>query len=394
VKQLARKIIRRAGFDLIRYSPTSDVSAEQRIEKRGELTLTQLRDAVMGYIDSMRLSRGGELLGYKFSACSPTVTLYGTVACVLLRHLLSFGRSPVEEEIRLIKLAQGENGLLYDSAIDSPLAWQEDWWGYRHLTLLCIMALALYDEPCNYPVDQLPAFVSANYFSQVIAGGDWGKRVSFTSNMLQNYGVFLQYARDFQGSTKAAKLCTMLFENLDRRVDPNTGLWGNLDLKNPALRSEAVQAAYHFWLLYFYEKTMPPYIENAIEWILATQNPCGGYGVMWNSSCCESIDSIDPLARLLKTSASHTVQIERSLERAVADAITALNGDGGFTFRRGEAMAYGDSASTYQPFDQSSTFFTWFRMLSIALATQALGRGLAGEPPVWTWKGVPGLQLW
>jgi cellulose synthase/poly-beta-1,6-N-acetylglucosamine synthase-like glycosyltransferase len=44
--------------------------------------------------------------------------------------------------------------------------------------------------------------------------------------------------------------------------------------------------------------------------------------------------------------------------------------------------------------DQSSTFFTWFRMLSVALATQALGHGIADERPTWVWKHVPGLQFW
>jgi hypothetical protein len=342
----------------------------------------------------MRLNRGDELIGYKFSASSPTGALYGTVACVLLKHLLSFEKQAVEEELYLIRTAQRQDGLFYDPAIDTPLAWQEDWWGFRHLTFHCISALALYDEPCSYPVDQFLELKSADNFTRLIASLDWGKRVAFTSNTLQNYGVFLQYARDFQGSSKAEKLCGILFEHLDRRVDPTTGLWGNLNLDQPVWRSESIQAAYHFWLLYFYEGIMPRYIGNSIEWILATQNPCGGYGVMWNSSCCESIDSIDPLARLLQISTDHRMQVQRSLERAVADAMTTLNSDGGFTFRRGAAMPYGDSASTYQPLDQSSTFFTWFRMLSIALATHALGHGFGDERPAWTWKHVPGLQLW
>jgi hypothetical protein len=394
MKQLIKNTLRRIGFDLVRYSPTFEAVADRRIEKRGTLTLPALCDAAVAYVDGMRVIRAGELFGYKFSACSSTGTLYGTVASVLLKHLLSFGRHAVQEELCLIRSAQRENGLFFDPAIDTPLAWQEDWWGFRHLTLHCIIALALYDEPCGYPVDQLPELKSEDHLVQFIAGLDWGQRVAYTSNTLQNYGVFLQYARDFQGSIKAGKLCSILFDELDKKIDPATGLWGNLDLEQPVLRSESIQAAYHFWLLYFYEKVMPPYIDKAVKWILSTQNPCGGYGITWNSSCCESIDSIDPLARLLETSADYRPRVERSLERAVADAMTTLNTDGGFTFRRGAALAYGDSTSTYQPVDQSSSFFTWFRILSIALATQALGHGIADERPAWTWKHVPGLQFW
>jgi hypothetical protein len=40
--------------------------------------------------------------------------------------------------------------------------------------------------------------------------------------------------------------CSILLDDLDCRVDPLTGLWGNLDLEEPALRSESIQATYHF----------------------------------------------------------------------------------------------------------------------------------------------------
>jgi hypothetical protein len=393
--ELIKSTLRKTGFDIVRHSSKFEPPTDRRIEKRGTLTISMLCDAVVSYVNSMRVYRGGNLIGYRFSACSPTATIYGTVASVLLKHLLSFGRRAVQEELSLIRSAQRENGLFYDPAMDTPLAWHEDWWGFRHLTLHCITALALYDEPCNYPVDQLPELRSEADFGRLIAGLDWGTKVAFTSNTVQNYGVFLQYARDFQNSTNATKLCSILIEDLDRRVDPITGLWGKLDLEQPALRSESIQAAYHFWLVYFYDRIAPPHMDKAVEWILATQNPCGGYGVTWNSSCCESIDSIDPLARLLETFRGHyRAQIKRSLERALADAMTTLNTDGGFTFRRGASMAYGDSASTYQAVDQSSTFFTWFRMLSIALATEALGHGIADERPAWAWKHVPGHQFW
>jgi hypothetical protein len=83
----------------------------------------------------------------------------------------------------------------------------------------------------------------------------------------------LQYAGDFQGSNRAENPRAMVFEGMDRRVDPATGLWGNVDLEEPVSHSEAIQAAYHFWLLYFYEKVEPPHIVDAIDWILATQNP-------------------------------------------------------------------------------------------------------------------------
>ena len=140
---------------------------------------------------------------------------------------------------------------------------------------------------------------------------------------------------------------------------------------------------------------MTPEISRDVHSWKPYQNPiCGGYGVNWNLSCCECIDSIDPLARLLRSSGEYYDQIRGSLERALANAMTAFNEDGGFTFRRGHELAYGDSLATYQGVDESSTFFTWFRILSIALITQALAHGFNREKPRWTWKHVPGHQFW
>jgi len=62
-------------------------------------------------------------------------------------------------------------------------------------------------------------------------------------------------------------------------------------------KSLMVVTAYHFWILYFYDKRPIQYVEQAIDTILATQNKFGGFGVPLNSSACEDIDSIDPLCR-------------------------------------------------------------------------------------------------
>jgi hypothetical protein len=361
---------------------------------QGIVGLDNLCDRVVQYFASVTIEDNGRPSGVRFTNKSLEPCLYAAAAKVLVFSLFGFDKNRVSSEIALIKRHQRSNGLFYDPVIDSALAWEEDWWGFRHLTMHCIMALAVFGEPCKYPLDNWEVLNSEHKWIHFIGGLNWGNRVSFTSNALQNYGVFLQYARDFQNSKKAGLLCDVLFEQLNDRINERTGLWGELDLEADTLRSEAIQAAYHFWLLYFYEDRKPSNIRKALPWLLKTQNPCGGYGVNWRSSCCECIDSIDPLARLLRFSGEYYDEVKGSLERGLANSMTAFNDDGGFTFRRGEAMAYGDSPATYQGYDESSTFFTWFRILSIALATQALAHGFIGEKPRWTWKQVPGLQFW
>jgi hypothetical protein len=377
-----------------RFFGPPDVIGGQPSSLRGIVGLDSLCDRVLQYFASVTTEDNGRLSGVKFAHRCLEPCLYAAAGKVLVYSLCGFDKNSVSSEIALIKRHQQPDGIFYDPAIDTPLAWREDWWGFRHLTLHCIAALAVYGEPCEYSLDSWEVFSCNHKWRNFIGSLDWGDRVSFTSNTLQNYGVFLQYARDFQNSGKAGRLCDVLFEQLDRRINERTGLWGELNLEHDALRSEAIQAAYHFWLLYFYEGRRPPDITKAIPWLLKTQNPCGGYGVNWKSSCCECIDSIDPLARLLSGSGEYHDEIRGSLERGLANAMTAFNEDGGFTFRRGEELAYGDSLATYQGVDESSAFFTWFRILSIALATQALTHGFSREKPRWTWKRVPGHQFW
>jgi hypothetical protein len=94
-----------------------------------------------------------------------------------------------------------------------------------------------------------------------------------------NVGVLLQYARDFQHDARAGQAVAILLEWLaTHHVNPATGVWGAVDVADPRWRSQAVQAAYHWWPLFFYDGIQPPHLERAIDTVLATQNPRGGFG--------------------------------------------------------------------------------------------------------------------
>jgi hypothetical protein len=102
-----------------------------------------------------------------------------------------------------------------------------------------------------------------------------------------------------------------------------TGLWGSLDTAQPRELSRAVQGAYHFWLLYFYDHVPIPYPERVIDSCLATQNARGGFGQGVHtgsdreSSACEDIDSIDPLVRLTRATDYRRDDVRMALERGL-----------------------------------------------------------------------------
>jgi len=163
--------------------------------------------------------------------------------------------------------------------------------------------------------------------------------------------------------------------------------------------SRGVQAAYHFWPLFFYDHRPIPSIERAIDSVLRTQNPRGGFGWgvhnpqdPWNSSACEDIDSADPLARMAQETNYRHEDIVAALTRAVPWILSNQNADGGYVFMRGAPFSYGHELMASGP-DGSAMFPTWFRTLSLAVIAQALPNSEVGALE-WRFCECPGMQFW
>jgi hypothetical protein len=229
---------------------------------------------------------------------------------------------------------------------------------------------------------------------------DWGERISWTGNEILNVGTLLQYARDFHHDESAGKAAVVLLEWLStHHMDPANGVWGCGDIADPVWRSHAVQAAYHWWLLFFYDRVPIPYHERAIDTLLATQNITGGFG--WgvhnpdepsNSSACEDIDSIDPLCRMLGGSEYRKEEIGGALARAADWVLSNQTPDGGFVFMKDSTFEYGHPQLRSRR-NQGAMFPTWFRLLSLALIGKALPEHPLGQIP-WQFTGCPGMQFW
>ena len=111
---------------------------------------------------------------------------------------------------------------------------------------------------------------------------NWQSDPAEVSNEVQNYGILLQYARDFQHEAWCQDVLNEMYLWLDRHQDPKTGLWGN-GFDTSRLLSLGVQTGYHLWLLYFYDNRPIQYVDRIIDSCLATQNRLGGFGVPLNS---------------------------------------------------------------------------------------------------------------
>ncbi len=359
----------------------------------------------MTFVTRHRLAGAGAgAFRYSLSVEKPTLysSAYAAMILSLLGELDRLDDGEREAWIEYLNRHQDDDGLYRDPVIFNQGWYENDplWCGRPHLTCHVIAALACLGGVARKTMRFLEPWRSVDSLVCWLEGRDWARRVGWTGNEVLNIGTLLQYERDLQDGAAAGRAVSVLLEWLcEHHISPKTGVWGALDIADPVWRSHAVQAAYHWWLLFFYDRRPVPYVERAIDTVLATQNPVGGFGWgvhnsndPYKSSACEDIDSIDPLCRMVQVTGYRRADIETALARAADWVVTNQTADGGFAFIRDQLFRYGHDELKSRA-GQGAMFPTWFRLLSLALIGKALqGHPLARVP--WRFVRCPGMQFW
>lgn len=119
--------------------------------------------------------------------------LYASVFGVLLRYLLGDLNRLIPQErgqwIEYINSYQHKDGLFRDSLVSNEIAETEDWWGWRHLTLLALMALHSLGAKPRFPLQFLETLSTPAKVRLWLNQLNWGPRVSFTSNKFKIMGL-------------------------------------------------------------------------------------------------------------------------------------------------------------------------------------------------------------
>jgi len=362
-----------------------------------------IRERTLAFIESCRMEGVGR---YRYSAAVREATLYSSTYAVMTRSLYndldSVSDSERREWIDYFQRHQDDDGLYRDPVIYDQGWYAGDplWCGRMHQTCHVIPALTCLGAVAGKPFAVAREFSDIDRLLLWLGERDWGAKVAWTGNEIMNVGTLLQYARDFHNDERAGRAVDAMLDWLDTHwINPETGVWGALELADPVKRSHAVQAAYHWWPLYFYDGRSIPCVERAIDTVLETQNPTGGFG--WGihnaeepakSSACEDIDSIDPLVRMSTRTDYRRGDILRALERALEWVLRNQMDDGGYVFVLDREFEYGHPEFLGER-NRGAMFPTWFRTLSIALMGQALEESPAGLYP-WRFVRCPGCQFW
>ena len=184
-----------------------------------------------------------------------------------------------------------------------------------------------------------------------------------------------------------------MFKWLDEHHNPSNGSWGEFE-DNERGRSLAVQTGYHMWVMYLYDQRTPPSLHAAIDACLATQTEFGGFGFRANTSACEDIDSIYPLASFTQLTSYRHREVVDALAKSWTWVLANQVGDGGFVFTIGERFVYGNCPAFASGRDAGALFPTWFRLLSLACilkSVPAISPVAARELHM---RRSPGCQSW
>jgi hypothetical protein len=409
IKKVSTKIVMKRGL-ISALSTTGNIGIrirrnllletllKQRVATCGMLLSTtnvyEIRKRTLSYVESMRIKTRpyGQ---YRYSALNEKPVLYASIYACLIRHLYKdmdwLSEDKRGEWINYIQNYQANDGLFKDPVVENQLADSIDWWGWRHLTLHATMALTALGAVAQKRFRFLERFKNRHSVMEWLKSRNWKDNPANVSNEIQNYGALLQYARDFQGERWADDALENLFDGLDKLQDTETGLWGDR-FDTPAFLSNSVQTSYHILLLYFYDQRPIRYAERIIDCCLATQNKLGGFAPFLNSSACEDIDSIDPVARLYFVTSRRKAEIRSAMNYALRWVLTNMNPDGGFVFRRFEPFIYGHE-DMFSTINQSAMFPTWFRTLSLAYISKILPNSIVGRF-YWNFIDCPGYQFW
>jgi hypothetical protein len=343
---------------------------------------------------------------HRYSPESQRPTLYASSYAARTRSLLGelAGLCSGERQAWLdyFNSHQDEDGLYRDPVIFGEGWYRDDplWCGRTHLTGHVLGAVTALGGVSPREMTFLDSYRDPDKLEQWLDSRDWGERVAFTGNEICNIGRLLQYARDFHDDAAAGRAVDLILDWLmDHRFNPELGLWGEGAADDPLWLSHAIQGAYHWWILYFYDRRPVPAPERTIDSLLRSQNEKGGFG--WGghnpdnpscSSACEDIDSVHPLAQLSVDHEYRREEVRTALRRAADWIVTNRLPDGGFAFVKGQPYAYGHEQLS-NPEGVSGTFPTWFRMLSLAQIGKALPDHPLGQYP-WHFDRCPGPQLW
>ena len=341
--------------------------------KSSNFNFNAYADEVIKLVESMKTS---EPFSYRYSSSNFFPTLYGSVFACLLFFLLSKDDylSPEQKNswADYFDSFQNDEGLFVDSNLLCENYYNYEWWGARHLSPIIIICYNYLGRRPQKEFNYIKKYYNPKILREYLNKLEFNEIIHTDSdNAIMNLGVILQYQRDFFYDYNAAETLEILFNELEKLVNPKYGSWGYGSDNDMVFLSRTQQFAYHLYPLWIYDNRSIKHVEKLIDLSLQTQTILGGFGAYINSSACEDIDCIDLLIKLTKVTSYRIDDVKMAMLKALPWVLSNQDEDGGFVFRRNEPFTYGHALMSSQK-NESHLFATWFRSLTVAYLVKFL----------------------
>ena len=332
--------------------------------------------------------------GFCYAPGQP-VTLVSTCLGVLL--LESTGAlenaTPAERSqwIRYIRSCQEpDTGLFRDPKVEIHASASHDaayieW----HTTYLAIQALDALGEKAAAPLRFIDPFAAPNAVETWLDGLDW-RNPWRESNRIMSLLATLIYAVERENRVEQAAVYHRILDWLDRRQDPNTGLWGAAE-GVPLLN--AVAGAYHFLPFYEYVHRPITAINQIVDSTLSLQQDDGLFSAEFTGGACEDLDAVDVLTLALRHTSHRQDEVKQVLVRAYWAVWNLQNEDGSFPYGRStnpdKTYSFGGCSALTAGVNSGDVWSTWFRLLLLATVSAQLPQDLPACK--WSFRRWPAL---
>lgn len=328
----------------------------------------KFKQSVINYIKSQQI----DTFNFKFSDSVTEPSIYNLIYAILTYKLLNERLWCSDQELLdYLNAFQREDGLFSDKYLENCEYKDYDWFGIRHLLPHILIAYRYLDSCPKYELSFLKPFYDEKYLL------DYLNNINFNipndhDNKTFNLGVSLQFQRDYFKDTEAAKALDIIYNFLEKRINPLTGSWGKIDISDKNEYSRTQQIAYHLLVLWLYDSRSIADEEKLIDLCLNNQTPFGSfYNAGFIGSACTDIDCIFLINKLSKSTNFKKTEIQTALKKSLYWVLANQNEDGGFVFVRNQSLTYGEKELSSRK-NESNMFATWFRTLSMAYLCDSL----------------------
>lgn len=362
--------IRRIISECYHYPKRKNVEYSlKNFEKKYKVN-NDFRKGILDYVKGLHIAD----TEYSFSkTCSKCSIYSSTYACLLLAMYGNFSESEKNKWKEYFDSHQRKSdGLFCDKNYDEEAFFHgTDGWGARHLVPHLTIVYDRIGYTPKYEFSYLDKYKNPDDMIKLLDSLDY-KKIWGTSNIIMNYGVAMQYARDRMNGDYTLAIEAM--ENyLLKRIN-NYGMWYEGDVISPEDRNEMIRGAYHILPILYYDGIEAPHSENAVEEIIKSQNKWGGFDLHIGSSACEDIDGLDPLMRYsIMANMENDERVINAINRARTWVLFNQNNDGGFVFKKNTPFTYGNQVVLSSMAGESNLFATWFRCVSLELINEFFG---------------------